>query len=127
MAEQRPALAVRDLDLFRSLHCDPAEQRQAHRGGRSGAGRLLRSALTRFRIALPHCERCPCGNVRLWADAASSGPIEQGWPFVPVASDQYTTTPRMLSPACIRSKALLMSVSGMVWVIIGSISIFPSM
>ncbi len=36
-------------------------------------------------------------------------------------SHQYTTTPRMLSPLCIRSKPLLMSSSGMVWVIIGSI------
>ena len=33
----------------------------------------------------------------------------------------------MLSPACIRSKPLLMSASGMVWVIIGSIWIFFSM
>jgi hypothetical protein len=34
---------------------------------------------------------------------------------------QYTTTLLMLSPACIRSNALLMSDSGIVWVIIGSI------
>src|ERR1044072_4280968 len=40
---------------------------------------------------------------------------------------QYTTTPRMLSPACIRSKPLLMSASGIVWVIIGSMWILPSM
>src|ERR1044072_1707107 len=33
----------------------------------------------------------------------------------------------MLSPACIRSKPLLMSASGIVCVIIGSISILPSM
>src|SRR5690606_20565336 len=40
---------------------------------------------------------------------------------------QYTTTPRMDSPECISSKPLLMSSSGMVWVIIGSIWILPSM
>src|ERR1051325_9377572 len=33
----------------------------------------------------------------------------------------------MLSPECIRSNALLISVSGITWVIIGSISILPSM
>ena len=40
---------------------------------------------------------------------------------------QYTTTLRMVLPSCIRSKPLLISSSGMVWVIIGSISILPSM
>src|SRR5262249_29944901 len=40
---------------------------------------------------------------------------------------QYRTTLLMLLPACIRSNPLLMSGSGMVWVIIGSISILPSM
>ena len=34
---------------------------------------------------------------------------------------QNTTTLLMLLPSCIRSKPLLMSASGMVWVIIGSI------
>ena len=40
---------------------------------------------------------------------------------------QYTTTDRMLSPACIKSNPLLMSPRLSVWVIIGSISILPSM
>src|SRR4029078_10368660 len=40
---------------------------------------------------------------------------------------QETTTLLMLSPECIRSKARVMSVSGITWVIIGSISILPSM
>src|SRR5690606_25714482 len=39
---------------------------------------------------------------------------------------QYTTTLLMLSPECIRSKPLLMSSSFRIWVIIGSISILPS-
>src|ERR1043166_3163829 len=55
----------------------------------------------------------------------SSAPagLQEGRP----SRDQNTTTLRMLSPACIRSKPLLMSVSGMVWVIMGSIWILPSM
>src|ERR1051325_3618918 len=40
---------------------------------------------------------------------------------------QNNTTLRMLLPACIRSKAVLISARGMVWVIIGSISILPCM
>src|SRR5215471_862422 len=43
------------------------------------------------------------------------------------SATQYTTTLRMLFPACIRSNAVLMSESGMEWVIIGSISILPCM
>ena len=44
-----------------------------------------------------------------------------------LAGHQNTTTLRMLSPACIRSKPLLISSSDRTWVIIGSISILPSM
>jgi aryl-alcohol dehydrogenase-like predicted oxidoreductase len=43
------------------------------------------------------------------------------------APHQNTTTLRMLLPACIRSKAVLISSSPMTWVIIGSISILPAM
>jgi len=40
---------------------------------------------------------------------------------------QYKTTLLMLLPSCISSKPLLMSANGRVCVIIGSISILPSM
>src|SRR5690606_12712573 len=42
-------------------------------------------------------------------------------------SHQYTTTERIDLPSCMRSKPLLMSSSGMVWVMRSSILIFPSM
>src|SRR5262249_8502023 len=47
--------------------------------------------------------------------------------FPHAASGQYTTTLLMLLPSCISSNPLLMSGSGMVCVIIGSISILTSM
>src|SRR5438309_6399532 len=64
------------------------------------------------------------GGARLGHAKSPSTPQQ---PATPIAHSQYRTTERMLWPACISSKPLLMSSSFNVWVIIGSIAIFPSM
>src|SRR5262249_30612374 len=63
------------------------------------------------------------GKVAGLLSPASPGPIA----LIQLCYAQYTTTLLMLSPLCISSNPLLMSASVIVWVIIGSISILPSM
>src|SRR3546814_12214399 len=55
---------------------------------------------------------------------AAAGPLP---PWRADRPRQYTTTERMDLPSCMRSKPLLMSLSGRVWVMRSSMWIFPSM